>query len=82
MTPIARRLTLRWPGGGRVSTWPVAVEIQTERGTRRLRVIPVRRIALAALTGITLAALAGVIAQWRLSNRLAARDGSGGVRGV
>ena len=65
VTPIARRLTLRWPGGGSVSTWPSAIVVQTARGTRRARIIPVQRIALAALAGIALAALVGVVvARW------------------
>jgi hypothetical protein len=69
MTPIARRLAMRWPGGGWVYAWPTAIEIQTERGVRRARVIPVQRIALAALAGLALAALAGVVAQWLLNWR-------------
>ncbi|HEU0027074.1 MAG TPA: hypothetical protein VFQ25_08155 [Ktedonobacterales bacterium] len=72
LTPIARRLAIRWPGGGWVYAWPSAIEIQTARGTRRARIIPVQRIALAALAGFALAALAGVVAQWWLGRR--ARD--------
>jgi hypothetical protein len=69
MTPIARRLTIRWPGGGWVYAWPTAIEIQTERGVRRARVMPVQRIALAALAGLALAAAAAAVAQWLLNRR-------------
>jgi hypothetical protein len=64
ITPIARRLALRWPGGGWVYAWPAAVEVQTARGTRRARIIPMRMVALAALAGVALAALVGAVAQW------------------
>jgi hypothetical protein len=61
LTPIARRLAIRWPGGGWVYAWPSAIEIQTEQGTRRARILPVQRLALAALTG--------AVGQWLLNRR-------------
>ena len=70
VTPIARRLTLRWPGGGRVSARPSAVEIQTVSGVRRVRIMSFQRVALAMLAGITLATLAGAVAQWWLNQRM------------
>ncbi len=82
VTPITRRLTLRWPGGGWVYAWPSAIEVQTERGTRRLRIIPVRIIALATLAGIILAALAGVTAQWWLNRRVAIPENAEGMKGA
>jgi hypothetical protein len=66
VTPITRRLALRWPGGGLVYAWPSAIEVQTKRGTRRKRIIPVQTVALAALVGIALAGLAGAATQWWL----------------
>lgn len=70
VTPIARRLTLRWPGGAWVYAWPAAIEVQTERGTRRARIIPVQRILLSALAGGALAALIGAVAQWWINGRV------------
>jgi hypothetical protein len=69
LTPIARRLAIRWPGGGWVYAWPSAIEIQTEQGTRRARILPVQRLALAALAGLALAALTGAVGQWLLNRR-------------
>jgi hypothetical protein len=82
VTPIARRLTLRWPRGGWAYGWPSAVEIHTERGTRRARIVPVQTVALAALAGIALAALAGAAAQWRLRQRANIAGEVRGTRGA
>ena len=82
VTPIARRTTLRWPGGSRVSARPAAVEIQTERGVRRVRIMPFRRVALVTLAGITLAALAGVVVQWWLNQRMKLQADTGDRRGA
>lgn len=84
VTPTARRLTLRWPGGGLVSTRPSAIEIETERGVRRVRIIPFRRVALAMLAGITLATLAGAVVQRWLNQRMERREdqGAGDGRGA
>lgn len=69
VTPIARRLSVRWPGGGWVYAWPVAVEIQTANRTRRARIWPVQRLAWAALASLALAALAGGVARMRQNTR-------------
>ncbi|HEX9036158.1 MAG TPA: hypothetical protein VF808_04125 [Ktedonobacterales bacterium] len=71
VTPIARRLTLRWSGGGGwVYAWPAMVEVESAGGTLRRRIFPLQLVALAALAAIALAALAGGVAQW-ISNKAA-----------
>jgi hypothetical protein len=75
--PIARRLSLRWPGGGGIYAWPAAVEIQTATGTRRTLIIPVQTVLFVALASVSLGALVGSIAQWSLNQRQERRDGNG-----
>lgn len=78
VTPIARRLTVRWPGGGWVYAWPAAAAVQTARGTQRARIWPMQRILLAALTTASLAALVGGVARWA-RNRRRGRDATNGT---
>lgn len=74
--PVARRLVARWPGGAWVLAWPAAVEVRANGRTRRVRIVPVQSLALAALAGAALVALLGTIARWRIERAGKPEEGS------
>lgn len=78
VTPIARRLTIWWPGGAWVYAWPVAVEYQEGNATRRTRILPVRAIMVAGVAVSGLAALAALLTRSKARRqRRAARSETG-----
>ena len=67
LTPIARAVKLRWPGGG--FTWNRAVAVEVVQGDE-LRRVPVRDVTSQVVAAI---ALAGVIAVATLTSFLRRR---------
>lgn len=59
ITPISRALTLRWPGGGLLWQWPLAVEVRERKRTYRRRIPNVTRRATIALLLLAAALLLG-----------------------
>jgi hypothetical protein len=74
VTPIARRLTVWWPGGGWVYAWPEAIEYLDGQRMRRARIIPVRLITMGGIVTLgAVAAVASVAQWWRRGRRNAAQ---------
>ncbi|MFZ0546271.1 MAG: hypothetical protein WAM60_12575 [Candidatus Promineifilaceae bacterium] len=48
--PISRILTVRWPRGGRVWNWPVAIEVEENGAIQELPIIHVTRWAQLGIT--------------------------------
>lgn len=74
VTPIARRLMVRWPGGGWVYMWPGSIEYSDGSRTRQTRIVPIQTLAFGALAALTLATILGTIAaslaqRWRDGSR-------------
>jgi hypothetical protein len=72
ITPISRALTLRWPGGGLLWQWPLAVEVREGKRTYRRRIPNVTRrttIALLLLASVLLLGSATLRRQRTSHNR-------------
>ena len=65
VTPVARSLIARWPGGGSVSSSPAAVIVEHDGGTER---IPIRNLNRRLLWTIR-AGTVGLIGAWILMHR-------------
>lgn len=73
VTPIARRLTVWWPGGGWLYVWPDAIEYFDGQRARRARIVPVRLITMGGLVALgAVAAVATASLWWRTGRRNAA----------
>ena len=56
VTPIARRLTLWWPGGAWVYAWPIAIEYPDGQRARRRRIPNMRMRSQATCVALGIAA--------------------------
>jgi hypothetical protein len=72
VTPVVQSIGLRWPGGGWLWQFPLAIEIEDERdGTQsRLPIPDLTRIAVWFLVGLALTLLfATALGLWRSRRR-------------
>jgi hypothetical protein len=69
VTPVARRLMVWWPGGGWLYAWPDAIEYPDGQRTRRVRIVPVRSLAMGGLVALVAVAVVASAAQWWSSGR-------------
>ena len=66
VTPLARALVVRWPGGGLVWNRPAAVLVEREGRVRRIPIVDVTRLVQAGLLGLGLAlAIASLVHSMR-----------------
>lgn len=65
ITPVARSLIVRWPGGGAVWSGPAAVVVEREGRTDRIPVVNVNRRILWGLRMGTVALIAAWLARDR-----------------
>jgi hypothetical protein len=59
ITPISRAVTLRWPGGGLLWQWPLAVEVREGKRAYRRRIPDATRRTTIALLLLAAALLLG-----------------------
>lgn len=71
VTPQARVLELRWPGGGLVWNRPVAVAVERDGQTTRMPIVDATRVAQMALGAF--AALVSMLAAARVARSMRRR---------
>ncbi|MGZ3584108.1 MAG: hypothetical protein ACXWQR_22325 [Ktedonobacterales bacterium] len=83
VTPIARRLTVWWPGGAWVYAWPGSIEYPDGSRIRQIRIVPIQSLASVALVALALATIAASFAQrWRDGQRDTGESASTGGKRI
>ena len=52
VTPLARILAIRWPGGGLLRAWPAGVIVQHDGSRRRVPIVDITRALRLGILGI------------------------------
>jgi hypothetical protein len=67
VTPLARSLTVGWPGGGLAWVWPAGVMLQREGSRTRVASVDVTRVLQLAIAGAGMLMALRIITQRRTS---------------